>query len=152
MSLLDLFITLHVAGAVCWVGGGTLAHVQSSIVFRGTNQERTAGMVETMAALGPRFFIPAELLTIVFGIATLIKAEIAFGQLWVIAGLSIFIISMAIGGAIFGPSFERLVKLDESGEHGSTEYNELLARLMTIMRVDMLLLWAAVAFMVIRPG
>lgn len=152
MSLLDLFIALHVAGAICWVGGGTLVHIQASMVFGGENQAGKTAMVQTMAGLGPRFFVPAELVTIVFGIATLLKADIAFGQLWVIVGLAIFIISMAIGGAIFGPSFERLVKMDEEGEYGSTAYNELLARTMKIMRVDVLLLWIAVAMMVIRPG
>lgn len=152
MTLYEFFLTVHVIGAVSWVGGSTLLQILGTRTLAENKPDETRVFVANASYLGPRFFIPISLLTILFGVLTVIEGDISFGELWVSAGLTMFIISFLLGAAVVGPSLDKLVAMDEKGELGSTTYTQTVGRVLITSRIELVLLWAIVILMVVKPG
>lgn len=151
MTLYEFFMTIHVIGAICWVGGGTTLQILGTRTLNSNQPEQKRDFVANTSYLGPRFFIPISLLTIVFGVLTVIEGDISFGDLWVSAGLTMFVISFILGAAFVGPTLDKLHEMGESGELGSTTYQQLIGRVMLVSRIELVLLWLIVVLMVIKP-
>jgi uncharacterized membrane protein len=152
MTLYELFLTVHVVGAICWVGGGTLLQILGTRTINSNNPEQTRDFVASTSYLGPRFFIPISLTTVVFGVLTVVEGDISFGDLWVSAGLTMFVISFILGAGVVGPSLDKLVEMDENGELGSTTYTKTLGRVLLVSRIELVLLWAIVVLMILKPS
>lgn len=151
MSLYEFFMTIHVVGAICWVGGGTVLQILGTRTLGSNQPEQTRDFVANTSYLGPRFFIPISLVTIAFGVLTVIEGDISFGEIWVSAGLTMFVISFILGAGFVGPTLDKLREMGESGELGSTTYQQMIGRVMLVSRIELVLLWAIVVLMIVKP-
>lgn len=152
MDTLELLIFAHVAGAVAWVGSGTLIQILGTrAIYQGTGED-SARFIDDVVFLSKRWFIPVGLWTVAFGIATALKASISFGDLWVTVGLTMFVVSFLMGAGYLGPQSERIAKIGESEGVESAAYDANVKRLIVASRIELFLLWATVFVMVIKPG
>lgn len=152
MSLLDFFVFAHVAGAICWVGSNTILQLLGKRLLDRGNGGETQNFVGDLVYLTPRWFIPISLWTVAFGIATTIDANLSFGDFWISAGMTMFIVSFLIGLLFLGPQSERVKKIgDEQGPETSA-YGEAVAKFLLGSRIELGLLWLTVFVMVVKPG
>lgn len=147
----EIIVATHVAGAVAWVGGGTMSALTHAQIHKSGDEAAIRGYARVMSRLSPWFFMPASLITLVSGILAVTSGSVGFGEPFVIGGFVLFGISMLIGMAILGPRSVRLAKeYDEGGFGGeSVAASERLVSLGN--RIDLLVLWGAVLLMVFRP-
>ena len=80
----------------------------------------------SLVCLTPRFFIPVSLATVAFGDRRRDRGLVSFGDSWITAGLTMFVISFLIGMAYLGPQSERSTKLGESDGPDSTRVPEIV--------------------------
>ncbi|MGH2958904.1 MAG: hypothetical protein ACRDKE_04820 [Solirubrobacterales bacterium] len=152
MTLLELLVFAHIAGAIGWVGGDTFIQLQGTrIVNRGTGAE-IQSFVESIVYLTPRWFIPVSIWTVAFGIASAIEASFSFGDFWITAGLTMFVISFLIGLIYLGPQSERIKTIGESDGPDSAPYAANVKKLIFASRIELVLLWLTVFVMVVKPG
>lgn len=152
MTTLELLVFAHVAGAIGWVGGDTFIQLLGTrTIKRGTGAE-IQSFVGNLVYLTPRWFIPVSIWTVAFGIATVLKADLSFGDAWVSAGLTMFVISFLIGIIYLGPQSERIEKIGESEGPDSEVYSANVGKLLLASRIELVLLWLTVFVMVVKPG
>jgi len=152
MTTYDVLVAAHVVGAVSWVGGNTLLQITGTRVAKRHNPDELEGFVGDLNYLTPRWFIPVSLWTVVFGIAATIEGPWGFGDPWISAGLTMFVISFLIGAAYLGPNSEKLAKIGESEGVASEAYTTQLGKILFASRIELVLLWVIVIVMVLKPG
>ncbi|MFY9265714.1 MAG: hypothetical protein WAO61_09860 [Solirubrobacterales bacterium] len=152
MTTLNLLVFAHVAGAIGWVGGNTFLQIQGSrTISHGTGNE-IQSLVSNLVYLTPRWFIPVSIWTVAFGIASAINADYSFGNFWITAGLTMFVISFLIGIAYLGPQAERIEKIGDNEGPDSEVYSVSVQKFLLVNRIELALLWATVFVMVVKPG
>ena len=140
---------LHVSAAVVWVGGGFTLMV---LALRAERAGDIDGMLQSMRAtadLGNRVFVPASLLTLVFGLI-MCWFWVGFSDLWIVIGLVGFASTFLVGILVFKPTSERMTATVNA--EGPTP--AVLAdgrRLMRFARFDYAVMLVVVADMVLKP-
>jgi hypothetical protein len=152
MSLLELLVFLHVAGAICWVGSGSFTQVYAVRALGHGSGSEVQSFIGTIVWLTPRWFIPVSVWTVAFGVAAAIKGSFEFSDPWITAGLTMFIISFLIGITYLGPQSERIEKIGESEGPDSATYSANVKKLLLASRIELVLLWLTVFVMVVKPG
>lgn len=152
MTTYDVLVAAHVVGAVSWVGGNTLLQISGSRVAKRNNPAELEGFVSDLNYLTPRWFIPVSLWTVVFGIAATIDGPWSFGDPWISAGLTMFVISFLIGIAYLAPNSEKLAEIGENEGVASAAYTAQLGKILFASRIELALLWIIVLVMVLKPG
>jgi len=152
MIVYDVYVTIHVAGAITWVGGNTITQINGRRIVARKNEAETENFIKDLVWLTPRFFIPISLLTVAFGVICVLKGPWSFSDPWVSAGLTMFIISFLIGIGILGPTTEKIAKISEAGGQGSDEYDSKLSIVLRASAIELAFLWATVVVMVMKPG
>jgi hypothetical protein len=72
MTLYELFKTLHVIGAACWVGGGAISLFQAARVRAGGDPARMIDFLDEAEWLGKKYFGPLAGLTALMGVLMVI--------------------------------------------------------------------------------
>lgn len=152
MTLLELLVFAHVAGAIGWVGGDTYIQIAGSRTIKQGSGAEIQSFVSEIVFLTPRWFIPVSLWTVAFGIGAAVEASISFGDFWVSAGLTMFVISFLIGLLYLGPQSERIKKIGEGEGPDSPSYAANVKKLLMASRIELALLWLTVFVMVVKPG
>jgi hypothetical protein len=81
-----------------------------------------------------------------------LDASLGFTDTWILIGLIIFAFSTVVGIVYFTPETPKLLAGLREGKQNDRDFQARVQRITTIARVDTLLLIAAVANMVIKPG
>lgn len=153
MTSYELFKLLHVLGAAAWVGGGIALFLTTRQLAIAGEHEGLLAVVRQSQAIGNRLFMPAALVTIVFGVL-LVATEhtFAFTDLWILLGFGGVILSGVIVMAFAGPVEQRIPEL--AAQHGadSPEVAAATRRVLAASAADLAVLVAVVAVMVTQPG
>lgn len=152
MTAYDIYVFIHIAGAVTWVGGNTITQLNGRRIVGRGNPVEVQGFIKDLVWLTPRFFIPISLTTVAFGIIAVLKGPWEFSDPWVSAGMTMFIVSFLIGIGYLGPQTAKLDKLTEAGEAESPAYTKIVSAILVAAAIELALLWATVFVMVVKPG
>jgi uncharacterized membrane protein len=152
MAVMDaylLFKFLHVFSAVAWVGGGLCLTALGAFASSRKDEAEMMRVVDSVAFMANRWFMPASLLTLLFG---LIAAWLGglFSQLWVIIGLIGYAMAFATGAGVLGPTSEKIKKLKAEGR--ASEAFPLGRRLLETAKFDYVVMFIVIADMVLKPG
>ena len=148
----DIVKFFHVLSAVIWVGAGIGITILGTRASRSTDPADIVKIGRDAGWLGTRFFVPASLSTLIFGIITVLVGDWSFGDTWIIVGLAGFGLSFIIGAGFLGPQSEKVADLAD--EHGETHpiVVQQVKKVMAVSRVDQLIILAVVLDMVVKPG
>ena len=140
---------LHVASAVVWVGGGFTLMLMAVRADRASDIDGTLQVMRATADLGNRLFMPASMLTLLFGLI-MCWFWVGFTDLWIVVGLAGFAVSALIGSLIFKPTADRMTAL--IAEQGVTPAALAEGRkIMKIARFDYAVMFVVIALMVLKP-
>lgn len=154
MTVYEVFKTLHVLAAVAWVGGVIISQVLASLAVKETQTDpgKLVGFVEDQAWLGKHYFAPASIVVILAGVAMVIESGWNFSDLWIVIGITLYVISVIIGIAFLTPGSEKMLALANERGLADGEVQQAAQRLTMLSRIDLLILVLVVADMVIKPG
>jgi uncharacterized membrane protein len=149
MDFYTVFKLLHVLCALAWVGGGLTLLAASILASRADNTAGLMAGLDVMNRLGKTWFVPASLLTVVFGAVTATLGGM-WGELWVILGLAGFASTFLTGLLLLEPQGRQIGALAEVGDMaGAVAAGR---RLMTISKFDYVVMLMVIVDMVMKPG
>lgn len=151
MDAYDILQFIHVAAAVVWVGGALLFHVLAERAVASDDAGRVQAMLVDSEHLAKKYFMPASVTVLVFGVITTINGDIGFEEPWIVGGIAGIVISIFLGAGILGPTSSRLVeRMQTSGL--DDEVRTGLAKMRNVSRIDVLVLMIVVFLMVTKPS
>ncbi len=147
MSWYEFLLFVHVACAVIWIGGGFLFQVYGMVELRSGDTAAIARFAGNAGRIGERLFVPASLLVVLAGIGLMIEGSWSWGMLWVVFALVTFAASFLLGIGVLSPTAKRIEAVGPETEEGQ----RLIRRVFSILRVDLLFLFAIVFAMTVKP-
>ena len=141
--------SIHVVGAVMWVGSGFLLNVAITLAFTTDDRDSRLRSLKLAEFVGPKLLTPISIVVIGMGVWLAAKYDY-FDLLWVRLGLASFVITFLVGIAFLGPQSAKMVEMIEGGSPDQ----EVMAKyrvVSTVARLDSLMLLAIVVIMVIKP-
>ena len=152
MSRQDIYLFIHIAAAVVWVGGGSLLSLMGHRAITAGDRDRTRVVVQEAAFLGQRLFIPASLVVLIMGMLLVADGPWEF-DLWVALGLAGFLATAVTGAAVLGPRAEKIAHMIEEAGGTYTDAADVQARkLLTLARIDVVVLFLVIADMALKPS
>lgn len=150
MTWYEFVLFVHVAGAIVWIGGGTVLQFFGIRATR-AGGERAAGFAQDVEWIAMRVLTPSSLLTFVSGVLLVVDGPWSFSEDWIVLGLVLFGATFLAGFGFFGPESGRIGRL--AAEHGfeSPQVQARLGRLIMLTRLDLVLLFLIVFDMTVKP-
>lgn len=150
MSWYELLLFVHIAGAIVWIGGGTVLQFFGILATR-AGGDRAVVFAQDVEWIGMRVLTPSSLLTFVSGVLLVVDGPWSFSEDWVVLGLVLFGATFFAGFGFFGPESGRIARL--AVEHGfeSSQVQARLSRLIMLTRLDLVLLFLIVFDMAVKP-
>ncbi|MGL4235060.1 DUF2269 family protein [Tabrizicola sp.] len=149
MDLSTLLKFFHVIVAILWVGGGFAFILAGFILTRRAPAAEQVSHIRTVALLGPRFFMPVSIATLISGLALLFHGGWGW-QPFTILGLAGVAFTTAFGMLVIAPSSERAVKFADT--YGPAAALPTLRRLYRLAVIDYAVQFAIVFLMVAKPS
>jgi uncharacterized membrane protein len=148
-TILKMF---HVLFAVLWVGGAITVNIFATRAVRSNDGPRIATLAKETEFIGQRIFFPTSVLVLLFGIFSVLKGHIGFTTTWVILGLVGIGLTIVTGSTFLGPQSKKIGELIDARGGDDPEVNRRLARLVSVARIDLVVLTLVVVDMVLKPG
>jgi uncharacterized membrane protein len=143
----EFLLFVHVACAVIWIGGGFVFQVYGMVELASGDRAAIARFAGNVGRIGERLFAPAALVVVLAGIGLMIDGDWPWGRLWVVFSLVTFIGSFLLGVLVLGPTAKRIEVVGPETAEGQS----LIRRVFSLLRVDLLFLFAIVFAMTVKP-
>ncbi len=148
MSLRELLLTFHIAGAGVWLGANVVQAVVPRMVGP-HGPEAAVGWYRVAAKLGNRLYVPASIVILITGIFLVLGAdEYGFGTRFVTVGFTMIVVGAVLGVVVFEKGSERAAVAIESADQGLIR--SAVMRLSAFGALDTLLLLLTIVAMVTR--
>lgn len=151
MTWYELWLFLHIAGAMVWIGGAVAAQIFGVLAKRSGDPQRSASYGRDMAFVGPKIFMPAAIVVLVTG--ALVTEEgnwdwsEPFVYLGLIGGIGVALIAFLYLTRAMGAAGAELAR-----EGPSPALVARVDRLVLVARLLILVLFVIVFLMVVKPG
>jgi uncharacterized membrane protein len=143
---------IHVLAAVIWVGGAVTINIVGTRVIRSAPGAQRVAFAKDTAWMGLHVYMPASLTVLLFGILATLKAHYSFASAWIILGIVGIVLTALTGSLFLGPELRRIAAIVEQRGFEDPEGQDRLARLVSIARIDLVVLLLVVVDMVLKPG
>ena len=151
MTSYELWLFLHIAGAIVWIGGAVVAQVLGVLAKRSNDPQRAAALGRDMAFIGPRVFMPAAIVVLVTGVLVTEDGNWDWSEPFVYLGL-ILGIGVALVAFFYLTRAMGAVGAQMAQEGPSPALVARADRLVLIGRLLILVLFVIVFLMVVKPG
>ncbi|MGC4077525.1 MAG: DUF2269 family protein [Rubrivivax sp.] len=149
MDFYTVFKFLHVAAAMAWIGGGVTLFAMGMFAESRKDEAEMMRVLGSVGVMANRWFVPASLLTLVFGLAMAALGNL-WGDAWVVLGLAGFAATFVTGHFVL-----RLKAMEAGRLMGDGKLAEAAAvgrKLMQVAKFDYTMLVTVVAVMVFKPA
>jgi uncharacterized membrane protein len=147
----ELWTFVHIAAAMVWIGGAVLAQVFGILAKRAGDPARSAAYGRDMAFIGPRVFMPAALVVLITGVILTEDGNWDWSEPFVWLGIlgwaAVAFTAFAFLARAMGRVGERM-----AAEGPSPALGAEVGRLVLLGRLLILVLFAIVFVMVVKPG
>ena len=150
-TVYTLFKFLHIVGAIVWIGGVVAVNVIGVRIAREKDGAALAAMSRQSRFYGTAVIGPAAGLTLLAGIVMIATSGLG-APLWVIWGLAVLLVSMALGATLIRRAGEELSQIAATATPADQRVAALQQRLSTLNIINVLVLLSAVAAMVFKPA
>ena len=147
----DILKFAHVALAVAWIGGGLMMSILAEFAIRSKIPGRTAEFAREVGLIGQRFFTPISLMVLGLGFWLVHKGHWGY-HTWIIVSLVGYGLSTLIGAGFIGPQSAKLAKVIATEGPDATVVKDRIRMIVTVARVDLVILFTVVFFMVTKIG
>lgn len=148
MSLRDVLLIFHIAGAGVWLGANVIQAVVPGLMAR-QGRDAAVGWYRVAARLGNRVYIPASLVILASGVLLVLRAdEYGFGSRFVTVGFAMIVVGAVLGFVVFESGSERAAEAMEAGDSG--RIRAAVSRLAAFGALDTVLLLLTITAMVTR--
>lgn len=148
MSLREVLLVLHIAGAGIWLGANVIQAMAPAMTAK-QGPSAAAGWFRVAARLGNRLYVPNTVLILVTGVFLVLQTDAyGFGSLFVTVGFGMVIIGALFGIFVFEPGSNRAADAIESGDPG--RIRSAVSRVATFGTIDTVLLLLTITAMVTR--
>jgi uncharacterized membrane protein len=144
-----IFKFLHVVASVAWVGGGVVLFFLGLRANAQKDEAATMRVIDQVVMLGPIWFIPASLATLILGVILAFIGGL-WVHAWVILGLVGWAATFTTGNFVLKPTAEAMAKANAEGR--TAEAQALGKKILEVSKFDYVMLFTVVADMVFRPG
>jgi uncharacterized membrane protein len=150
-SWYNVFKAIHVLAAIIWLGGGATITVLAWQAQRTKDNAQLLQIGKQAEWLSMRVFVPASLVVVVMGVVLMHNGDWGYGQFWSLFGLIAWGVSFVVGAGFLGPQAGKLAKLIEAKGPEDPEVIARLNRIISVARVDVVLILLVAADMVAKP-
>ncbi len=151
MNRYELYLFVHVAAAILWIGAAFLLQVLAVQADRARDDVALKKVVQDAAGLAKVLFIPSSLTLFVFGLLMVFDGPWSFDQLWINIGLVGYLATFVTGVAVIRPRADRTAALIEEERGLGPRAAADARKLLIIARIDLVVLFIVVADMVAKP-
>jgi uncharacterized membrane protein len=151
MNSYELLLFVHIAGAIVWIGGALIIQFFALRALRADDPRRTAQLAADVEWIGTRVFLPVSIVVVLGGVLLMFDGDWAWGRAWVILALILYAVTFAAGAGFFSPESGRISKLIETQGPESPEAQARIRRILVLTRLDLILLFAIVYLMTVKP-
>jgi uncharacterized membrane protein len=142
---------VHVLAAIAWVGGALVVLVTLEVARRSGDRAHVVRALHYDDRLGLIYYVPAALILLAAGIGLVFEGPWSFGDGWVLAGIGLLVVTLAVGFAFFLPFGKRLSAAVDAYGPDSDQAAAEVDRIRAIAWGDLGLLIAAVFVMTTKP-
>lgn len=151
MSRQELYLFIHIAAAVLWVGGGTVIGIMGGRAIAANDRDHVRVVVQQAAFIGQKIFLPLSVIVLIMGILLVADGPWEM-DLWVVLGLIGFFATAVTGATILGPRSEKIAgMIDASGGQFNDDAYTESRKLLTLARIDSVVLFLVIALMALKP-
>ncbi|MBI1417876.1 MAG: DUF2269 family protein [Limimaricola sp.] len=150
MNVSVIAVTVHIISVILWVGGGLALLLGAQMARHKRGAAAVLPVVDVVALLGPVFFVPVSLVTLLSGLAAAWFGP-GFGHLWINLGLAGFATTFLTGILLIKPRAEEIARLMADA---TTQQATLVGKsldLVTIAQFDYVILGLVVLDMALKP-
>ena len=147
MTWYELFLFVHVTGAIIWIGGAFIFQIYGMVEVASGDRAAIARFAGNVAHIGERVFIPTSLIVVLAGISLMINGDWPWGRLWVLFALSAFAASFLLGVLVLAPTAKRIPAVGAETNEGQG----LIRKLFALLKVDLLFMFGIVFAMTTKP-
>lgn len=150
MTLRDILLVLHIAGAGTWLGANLLQAVVPRLA--GQDDSRVlAGWYRIAGRLSKPIYIPAGVTILVTGVwMVLVSDTYSFADVFVTIGFAVIIIGAVLGSLVFDPTSSKVATALDAGDQATAR--QAMGKLAGFGALDTLLVLFAILVMVLRLG
>lgn len=152
MDRYELLKFVHIGAAIVWIGGAVTIQFFAHLAQQSGDPIRMVAFMRDVEWMGKHVFLPASLIVVLVGFVLIWDGPWTLGMEWVWLSLIIFGISFAAGVGFFTPESIRIGKMIEAEGAESPAVQARIARILKLVRLDLVLLFAIVYLMVAKPG
>jgi uncharacterized membrane protein len=152
MTLYEFLKLIHVLGAITWVGTSIEQQLVGARAMSSSERGRLAHFVDEAEWVGVRIMTPAAILAVIVGVLMVIESGWNFSDTWILIGIGLFILTSLNGMVFLTPQTKKLKSLIVERSENDKGVQALVKRVTLASRIDLLILIAIVADMVIKPG
>jgi uncharacterized membrane protein len=151
MTWRELWLFLHVTGAMVWIGGAVAVQVFGILTKRATDPAKTAFFAGNVSFSVMRVFLPAALVVLVSGIGLKVEGHWDWGEPFIVYGLVFWaLVSLVAFGYLGGAIGRAGAQLASEGP--SPALGLRLRNLVWLSRVLLLALLTIVFMMTVKLG
>ena len=148
-----LLKTIHVLAAIAWGGGGLIRQVLFARVRASGDESRLTGFLEEDTFLGRAYYNVFGILTLVAGVWLVLITNWEFSQAWISIGFAGIIVGVVFGAALYPRQIRPALEALQGGTAATAEaVAGPLGRLVTLTRIELIVLVVVVWAMVAKPG
>jgi uncharacterized membrane protein len=151
MTWYELWLFLHISGAIVWIGGAVVAQVLGALAQRAGDPARSAAFGQDMAFVGPKVFMPASLVVLITGLILTEDGNWDWSEPFVWLGIVGWALVAFTGFAYLNRAMGR-VGARMAAEGPSPALGAEVNRLVLLARLLILVLFVIVFVMVVKPG
>ena len=151
MSWYELLLAIHILAAALWFGSGIAITAMSYKALRdppGT----FAAMTPPATWWAGRAHPGSAVVILLAGFGLVAEGDLSLGETWIVLALVGWVLLMALGGGLVGPTATKLEKELGTGRTTTADARPLADRLLLLMRVETALLALVIVDMVVKPG
>jgi uncharacterized membrane protein len=151
VSSYELWTFVHVVAVIVWLGGAVVAQVFGILAKRAADPARSAAFGNDMAFIGPKIFLPASVLVLVSGVLLTEDGNWPWSEPFIVLGIigwaAVSLVAFAYLTRAMGRVGARI-----AAEGPSPALGAEIGRLVLVARLLILVLFAIVFLMVVKPG
>ena len=151
MTRYEILKSLHLLGAVVWLGGGFMLQVLLGLVRR-AGPEDLAAFTRSAERTSQRIFMPASFAVLAFGIWLVVDGPWNFSDAWIGIGIAGYAVSALNGMINIGPTSRKMKEAIARRGAGDPTVAALARRLNAWGWIDLAVLTAVVVDMIVKPG